>query len=84
MTDHAAAALARAQELWAEARATLAERGLVARCAWCERYRLGDGWVSANEIGGPLDPIRDTTHTICSPCDHRLRMIGLSAPHSPA
>jgi hypothetical protein len=84
MTDHAAASLARSDELWAEARATLADRGLVARCAWCERYRLGGAWVGENEIGGPLDPIKDTTHTICSLCDHRLRANGLSAPHSPA
>jgi hypothetical protein len=78
MSDHAAEALPRPQELWAEARATLAERGLIARCAWCERYRLGDAWVSAAEIEGDLDPIKDTTHTICSLCDHRLRVVGLA------
>jgi hypothetical protein len=78
MADHAARALARPQELWAEARATLAAQGLIARCAWCERYRLRDEWVSAAEIGGPLDPITDTTHTICSLCDHRLRAAGLA------
>jgi hypothetical protein len=78
MSEHAADAHSRPQELWAEARAALAERGLIARCAWCERYRLGGAWVSATEIGGPLDPVEDTTHTICSLCDHRLRVIGLA------
>jgi hypothetical protein len=78
MAEHAARALARPQELWAQARATLDERGLIARCAWCERYRLGDAWVSAAEIGGQLDPIEDTTHTICSLCDHSLRVAGLA------
>jgi hypothetical protein len=78
MSDHSAAVSSRPQELWAEARATLAGRGLVARCAWCERYRLGGAWVSATEIGGALDPITDTTHTICSLCDHRLRVLGLA------
>ncbi len=67
-----------ARELWAEARATLAANGLIARCAWCERFRLGGAWVSAAQIAGPLDPIRETTHTICSLCDHRLRVIGLA------
>ncbi len=78
MADHAAAASTRPDELWAEARATLARRGLIARCAWCERFRLGDAWVNASEIGGTLDPLEDTTHTICSLCDHRLRVLGLA------
>ena len=78
MSDHSARALARPQELWAEARATLDERGLIARCAWCERFRLGDSWVDASEIGGTVDPLEQTTHTICSLCDHRLRVLGLA------
>jgi len=78
MPDHAAAASSRPEELWAEVRTTLTQRGLIARCAWCERFRLGDSWVNASEIGGALDPFEDTTHTICSLCDHRLRDAGLA------
>ena len=78
MSDHASAASSRPEELWAEARATLAQRGLVARCAWCERFRLGNSWVDAAEIGGALDPFEETTHTICSLCDQRLRVAGLA------
>jgi hypothetical protein len=78
VSDHAAASHLRPQELWAEVRATLADDGLIARCAWCERFRLSDEWVSAAEIGGPVDPISHTTHTICSLCDHRLRVAGLA------
>lgn len=78
MSENAATASLRPQELWAEARATLAQRSLIARCAWCERFRLGDSWVNASEIGGTLDLVEDTTHTICSLCDHRLRVLGLA------
>ncbi len=78
MSDHAVPPLTRPQKLWAEARATLARCGLIARCAWCERFRLGDSWVDASEIGGTLDPFEQTTHTICSLCDHGLRVLGLA------
>jgi hypothetical protein len=78
MSDHAVTPLTRPQELWAEARTTLAQRGLIARCAWCERFRLGNSWVNASEIGGTVDPLEQTTHTICSLCDHRLRVTGLA------
>jgi hypothetical protein len=50
-----------------------AERALLTRCAWCERYRLDDRWVT---LEGP--PAGKVTHGICPDCLARLQESGQS------
>jgi hypothetical protein len=47
---------------------------LIARCAWCGRYRLGGGWV---RLERPMRGI-GATHGICPDCVAALKDAGLS------
>ena len=54
---------------------------LVTRCAWCERYEVGNRWLPEKKIktflrGG--DWMSDATHGICPDCVQSLRRRGLS------
>ena len=50
-----------------------AGRGLrwVVRCAWCERYRAGDGWIDLKAFEAFTETTR-VTHGICNDCVARL------------
>jgi hypothetical protein len=54
-------------------RAPSAERALVTRCAWCERYLIDAEWVT---VDAPW-PGR-LTHGICPDCAERLKEAGQS------
>jgi hypothetical protein len=53
---------------------------MIARCAWCDRIRLGESWFSRFEAPGLLvpPPERRTTHGICDSCVSELRNAGRS------
>jgi hypothetical protein len=48
-----------------------ADGSLLTRCAWCERIRIGDRWLAAEELvrGGITPAVRERlTHGICPTC----------------
>jgi hypothetical protein len=50
---------------------------LMARCAWCGRYRVGEDWVKLD--GADAIERAEITHGICDECTAALRRSGLSA-----
>lgn len=72
----------RAQQAIADARAlsyvcALPAGTFVGRCAWCERYRVGDEWlaVTRSQAFGRAE----VTHSICEDCIAGLRETGVSS-----
>lgn len=53
------------------------DAGLVSRCAWCGRYRVGERWVDAGR-GSALPQWSRATHGICPDCLDDLRRSGKS------
>ena len=51
--------------------------GLVARCAWCGRFRVDGEWVVAVRER-QADGREDATHGICESCVEALRETGMS------
>ncbi|HKU56919.1 MAG TPA: hypothetical protein VJP41_07850 [Gaiellaceae bacterium] len=47
-----------------------------ARCAWCGRYRIGEGWMLLDELPS-FAAVVDVTHGICEDCVP-LRASGMS------
>jgi NMD protein affecting ribosome stability and mRNA decay len=77
-------AVTRAERLVREADAlvgtsvTMRRNVLVARCAWCGRYRLGGGWFAAGELPELATRLPEASHTICDACAAELRASGKS------
>lgn len=76
-------AVARSQMLAGMRRVLGDERLLVRRCAWCERFSLGEGWMSQDELPQFVTrrAVDGATHTICPDCEARLVREGKS--HAP-
>jgi hypothetical protein len=53
---------------------------LIARCAWCDRYEVGDRWLPKEDVAAFLrDDGSTVTHGICPDCVEELRLRQLSA-----
>jgi len=50
--------------------------GLISRCAWCGRYRVGGRWFVVEPK--PLGLENKTSHGICEECVEVLREAGMS------
>jgi hypothetical protein len=53
-----------------------AGRGLISRCAWCGRYRVGGRWFVVEPKPEGLND--ETSHGICDDCVAVLREVGMS------
>lgn len=53
------------------------ESRMTARCAWCGRYRIGEGWMLLDELPS-FAAVVDVTHGICEDCIAALRASGMS------
>ena len=53
-----------------------AGRGLISRCAWCGRYRVGGRWFVVDPKPQGLET--KTSHGICDDCVAVLREAGMS------
>lgn len=67
----------------ASMRRVLGEGLLVRRCAWCNRFTLGEEWMSESDLPRflPKRSVERATHTICPDCEARLVREGKSHPH---
>lgn len=53
-----------------------AGKGLISRCAWCGRYRVGSHWFVVEPKPQGLED--NTSHGICDECVAVLREVGMS------
>lgn len=76
--------VARSQALASMRRVLGDESMLVRRCAWCNRFTLGDEWMAEAELPRfvPKRAVEEATHTICADCESRLVREGKSHPQS--
>jgi hypothetical protein len=63
----------RIRDLAATLRDAQAGRTLLRRCAWCDRFQVGDAWLHLEAIGGGQQQITASlreraTHGICPDC----------------
>lgn len=65
-------------EVLAHISAQLRRHGVTARCAWCGRYRAGDGWFRLEKPPAFIEQ-GELSHGICPECVAELRARGLSA-----
>jgi hypothetical protein len=63
-------------EVLAQVSILRAGTGLIGRCAWCGRYRVGDRWLVVEPK--PQDLENKTSHGICEDCEANLRRVGMS------
>jgi hypothetical protein len=66
-----------ASEVLAELSPAVRMKALIARCAWCSRFRLHDRWLYAEEVPAVAE-YANLTHTICDECLQALRDSGMS------
>jgi hypothetical protein len=53
---------------------------LITRCAWCDRYLVGDQWLRKEEVAAFLrDDGSGVTHGICPDCFAQVQARNLSA-----
>lgn len=72
--------VARSRALTSTRRVLGDERVLVRRCAWCERFSLGEQWTPQAAVPRfvPQRAIDGATHTICGDCETQLVREGKS------
>lgn len=58
--------------------AELREGEMSARCAWCGRYRVGERWLSPDDLPD-VAAATPVSHGICPDCIAALRDTGKSA-----
>lgn len=63
-------------EVLAQVSLVRAGTGLISRCAWCGRYRVGSGWFVVEPKPQGLE--NKTSHGICDDCVAVLREAGMS------
>lgn len=72
----AAAEIVADPEVLAQVSVVRAGPGLISRCAWCGRYRVGDRWFVVQPKPQGLE--NKTSHGICDECVAVLREAGMS------
>jgi hypothetical protein len=72
----AAAEIVADPEVLARVSVVRAGTGLISRCAWCGRYRVGGRWFVIEPKPQGLE--NKTSHGICDDCVAVLREVGMS------
>jgi hypothetical protein len=72
----AAAEITADPEVLAHVTVVRAGTGLISRCAWCGRYRVGSRWFVVDPKPEGLE--NKTSHGICDDCVAVLREAGMS------